>query len=102
MGETEISQEYISDIRKCLRNSSTALDKEVEDIIKAGRADLIRAGVLQAKAEDEEDPLIKRALTNYAKAEFGLDNPDSEKYRAAYERMRTALTLATDYITEEG
>ena len=58
-------------------------------------------GVLPAKAEDEQDPLIMRAVATYVKAEFGLDNDDSEKYRASYKEQRNGLTLSDSYIASE-
>ena len=58
-------------------------------------------GVLPAKAEDEQDPLIMRAVATYVKAEFGLDNDDSEKYRASYKEQRNGLALSDSYIASE-
>lgn len=55
-------------------------------------------GVDRSKAEDEADPLILRAVATYVKAEFGLDNPDAEKYRASYKEQRNGLTLSDAYL----
>ena len=99
-----VSSEYVATIRLRLRNSSNALDSEITDIINAARADLVLGGVREDKANDESDPLILRAVQTYVKAEFGLDNPDADKYRAAYKELRNGLTLSDSYIksAEEG
>ena len=97
-----VSSEYVATIRQRLRNSSNALDNEITDLINAARADLVLGGVLESKAEDESDPLILQAISTYVKAEFGLDNDDSEKYRASYKEQRNGLTLSERYIAEGG
>ena len=95
-----VSSEYVATIRQRLRGSSTALDGEITDLINAARADLARVGVNEARAADESDPLILQAISTYVKAEFGLDNEDSDKYRASYKEQRNALALAEEYIAE--
>lgn len=99
-----ISDSYIASVRLSVRNTSTAFDSEITDLINAARADLVLGGVLEDKANDESDPLILRAVQTYVKAEFGLDNPDADKYRAAYKELRNGLTLSDSYIksAEEG
>ena len=96
-----IGAEYLTSIRQYIRLTSTIHDSELEDLINAARADLVLGGVLPAKAEDEQDPLIMRAVATYVKAEFGLDNDDSEKYRASYKEQRNGLALSDSYIASE-
>ena len=91
----------MTSIRQYMRLTSTIHDSELEDLINAARADLVLGGVLPAKAEDEQDPLIMRAVATYVKAEFGLDNDDSEKYRASYKEQRNGLALSDSYIASE-
>ena len=75
----EVSSEYLSDIRLRARSSGDKLDGEIKDLILAARADLVRGGVLPARAADETDPLVKQAISTYVKAEFGLDTDDADK-----------------------
>lgn len=96
-----IGAEYLTSIRQYMRLTSTIHDSELEDLINAARANLVLGGVLPAKAEDEQDPLIMRAVATYVKAEFGLDNDDSEKYRASYKEQRNGLALSDSYIASE-
>ena len=98
MAAVEIGGEYLSRIRQYLRLTTTTHDREIEDLIRAARADLILGGVNRARAENENDPLILRAVATFVKAEFGLDNDDSEKYRASYREQRDALTLSDAYM----
>lgn len=99
----EVSSEYLSDIRLRVRSSVDKLDGEIKDLILAARADLVRGGVLPARAADETDPLVKQAISTYVKAEFGIDNDDADKYRASFRNQKIALSMASEYIepTEE-
>lgn len=99
----EVSSEYLSDIRLRVRSSVDKLDGEIKDLILAARADLVRGGVLPARAADETDPLVKQAISTYVKAEFGLDNDDADKYRTSFRGQKIALSMASEYIepTEE-
>ena len=80
-----------------ITTAKTKLDDEIRDLILAARADLVRVGVSKKKAQDEKDPLIKRAISAYVKAEFGLDNKDAEDYRASYQMQRDELSISSDY-----
>lgn len=96
-----IGQTYLESVRLYMRLTAQTFDSELTDLINAARADMVLGGVLEDRASDESDPLVLRAVATYVKAEFGLDNDDSEKYRAAYSELKTRLMLADAYITEE-
>lgn len=96
-----IGQTYLASVRLYMRLTAKTFDSELTDLINAARADMVLGGVLEDRASDENDPLVLRAVAAYVKAEFGLDNADSEKYRAAYNDLKTRLMLADAYITEE-
>lgn len=93
-----VSYEYLASVRHSVRLSSTVYDGELTDLIDAARADLVLGGVIRESAYDETDPLIKKAVTTYVKAEFGLDNEDADRYRASYKEQRNSLTLSDKYI----
>ena len=92
-----VSEEYLADFRGYLRITTDKLDGEIRDLILAARRDLVRVGVSTERAQDETDPLIKRAISTYVKAEFGLDNEDADAYRASYQMQRAELSLASAY-----
>lgn len=90
------------DVKTALRVTinDEGINQEIEDLIEAARSDLIRAGVSpeKVKANDEQlDPLIKRAVTVYCKANFGYDNPDAERFQQSYDMIRQELSLSGDY-----
>lgn len=91
----------LNDVKVALRvaATTTAFDGEVQDLINAAIADLKLAGVTTAKAVDT-DPLIKRAIVTYCKANFGYDNPDAGRFWRSYESLKNHITLSADYVTE--
>lgn len=84
----------LEDIKIALRISTAHFDGEIETLIAACKLDLGLAGVA---VTTDTDPLIKRAVTLYAKANFGYDNADSEKFQKSYELLKCSLSLAGDY-----
>lgn len=97
--EAAVSLEYLATFRQALRISAEVFDGEISDLIRAARKDLILGGVRPARAADEDDPLVRRAVATYVKAEFGMDNEDADKYRAAYDRLKVSLAMASDYVS---
>lgn len=89
----------IDDIKQCLRISSTntSFDTEIQDLIDACKQDLWLSGILQEKIIDT-DPLIKRAITVYVKANYGFENPDYDKLMVAYNSLRNHLCMSMEYI----
>lgn len=70
-------------------------DYDLNGLIEACKADLHICGIAQNKIL-ESDPLINRAIIFYCKAYFR--NSDSqERYRKAYEALKTALSMSGDY-----
>jgi uncharacterized phage protein (predicted DNA packaging) len=91
----------LNDLKKVLRATEPAFDDEIKDLINASIQDLKLSGVLPAKADDDTDPLIRRAITTYVKAHFGWDNPDFEKLVEAYNMLKMHLTLSKEYTEIE-
>lgn len=89
----------LDDIKIMLRisPSNTAFDSEIIGLIEAARHDLMLSGVSPIKANDDTDPLIKRAVSVYVKSNFGWNNPDAERLQKSYDLLKTHLTLAGDY-----
>lgn len=89
----------LEDVKLALRVSSVSFNPEVQDLIDSARLDLIQAGVSSLIVENEEeiDPLIKRAIVLYAKANYGLDSPNAERFGESYKLLKMHLSLAGDY-----
>jgi hypothetical protein len=87
----------IDDVKLSLRIKTSSLDEEISDLIEACKADLRISGI---KVIVEKDPLIKRAIVVYCKANFGLDEKDSEKYQRSYDLLKEHMALCSEYNTE--
>ena len=84
-------------VKLALRIKATSLDSEITDLIEACKIDLSISGI---KVINDTDPLIQRAIIVYCKANFGLDNKESEKYQLSYDMLKQSLALCSDYNTE--
>lgn len=78
-----------------IRKSSGSLDDEIKQTVEAALLDLSIAGI---KNIDAGDALIKQAVKLYLKAQFGF-NEESDKYEVAYEHVKAAMSLCSDYTT---
>lgn len=84
-------------IKLALRIKNYKLDDEINDLIEACKIDLFISGVKKIQLTD---PIIQRAIILYCKANFGLDNKDSEKYQKSYDLLKQSLKLCGDYNVE--
>lgn len=84
----------LSAVKLALRITSNCFDSELAVLINACKLDLKLAGVAVI---EESDPLILRAVTLYAKANFGYDNTECEKFQKSYDLLKCSLSLAGDY-----
>lgn len=84
----------LESIKLALRIKSSAFDEEIIELIESSKIDLKISGITNIK---EDDPLVCQAIKTYCKANFGLDNKDSEKYQASYESLKQHLSLCGDY-----
>lgn len=89
----------LDDVKLALRVTNMAFDNEIEDLIKAAQQDLVLAGVDENKVKNNEDPLIKRAIVVYCKANFGYDNPDAERFQKSYDLLKMHLALSLEYTS---
>lgn len=86
----------LDDVKLAIRMSNTAYDTDIMDLIEEAKADMVLAGIVES-AIVETDPLIKRAIKTYCKANFGLNNPDSLKLQQSYEALRNHLSMSIEY-----
>lgn len=84
----------LAKIKQSLRITHDELDGEISDLIEAAMMDLSISGIVKFP---ENDPLILRAVTLYAKANFGLSNDESEKFLQGYTSLKIHLALCGDY-----
>ena len=84
-------------VKLALRIKTNAYDGEINDLINAALADLAAAGITN---QDEEDPLIIRAVVTFCRANFGSP-ADYDKMKTSYDEQKAMMQMATGY-TEWG
>ena len=89
----QIAEELLPDAKVWIRKTVSNLDGEVKQTVAACMLDLKNAGIVNFNAKD---PLLQQAAKLYLKAQFGYDDK-SEKWEAAYEHLKAALSLSSDY-----
>lgn len=92
----------IGKIKLALRVSADQLNEEIEDCIDACYRDMARVGI-RVYEEDgnirdkiETDGLVISCQKLYARWQFNFEGA-AERYRAAYESTRDAMSLSSDY-----
>ena len=88
-----LAEKLLPEAKKWIRKSVSNLDTEIQQTVAACMLDLKNAGVANFR---EDDPLLQQAAKLYLKAHFGYDDK-SEKWEAAYERLKAALSLSGEY-----
>jgi hypothetical protein len=76
--------------------TATEYDNEIDAIVDAAVVDLLTSGVSAAAVEDP-DSYVLQAIILYAKAQFGLDNPDAERYMQSYQALAGRLAMTSEY-----
>lgn len=90
----------LEEVKTALRisASNSVFNDEINTLILAARLDLVQAGVSADVVNDTDpDALIKRAIVTYAKANFGYDNPEANRFERAYTMLKQHLSLYGDY-----
>lgn len=72
-------------------------DDEIADVIEAARAELVAGGVADAKANGDSDGRVRLAIKVYVKANFGMDNPDAERFMKSFDVMLTSMSGDSAY-----
>ena len=80
-------------VKMALRISTTALDNELADLIKAAEQDLGVAGVV---LPDTLNEICTTAIITYCKMRFGMPD-DVEWLKKSYDEQKAQLVTATGY-----
>lgn len=91
----------LKDAKLVLRMSEECVDfdTEIQGLIDASLQDLGLAGVEQ---RDLDDPLIKRAVMTYVKANFGEVKTDVyNRLKSAYDEQKAQLSMSLDHRSVE-
>lgn len=93
----------LDDMRLLVRVAGNDMDGEIEGLVAAARADMLRVGVGPALLEPEAmDPLAKQAVACYVKAHFGFDNVDAARLDESYRRIVCDLLNSTANVESAG
>ena len=86
------------DIKSSLRLSGTTFDDEAMMLASAAKRDLLLSGVPESLwvGSEPTDDLVRLAVIVYAKAHFGIDNPESERFLKIYYQIEKDLSLHGD------
>ena len=87
----------LDDVKIALRVSTTAFDEEINMLIEAAFQDMVRVGLdpqyLGISEPNNDVPqynppsLVKHAICCYAKANFGYDNAEAERFNTSYRQV---------------
>lgn len=80
-----------------ITTDDVGINAEIQNLIDSAIMDLRMSGINQLKLTYPLDSIIVRAISLYAKANFGFDNPDSEKLMESYRSLETHLALSEEY-----
>lgn len=90
----------LQSVKNAMRIDGPYHDEELTDLIETAKLLLKEAGVLEIRIIDT-DPLIRKAVVTYCKANFGIDATEGEKFALAFERMKNLLSLLSSYTEPE-
>lgn len=83
----------IENVKSALRITTSDMDDDINDLIRAAKADLRMSGV---RIIQDTDPLTIQAVKLYCKAHFG-DNDSNNKFLNAYQALKISMSLAGEF-----
>lgn len=83
----------LDEVKTALRVTEDVFNDRIESLINVARADLARAGITEAAADD---PLVKEAIITYCRATFGTP-ADAARMLEIYKQQRQTLAMSTGY-----
>lgn len=90
----------LQSVKNAMRIDEEYHNEELTDLIETAKLLLREAGVLEVRLTDT-DPLIRKAVITYCKANFGIDATEGEKFAWSFEEMKKLLSLLSSYTEPE-
>lgn len=87
----------LSAVKLALGITIDDLDADIEATISSARAELIRAGIAEEKADDDTDPLISQAIKTYCKSIYTSDIDKAEKFMDAFKYQQECIRKSEGY-----
>ena len=98
--ETEVmtmaEETMLQKVKRALKLTTEQYDQELTDMIEEAKADLGLTGNLKAKADDEGDALIRRAIITYCRIHHGSPE-DYDRLVESYREQKGQMRIATGY-----
>lgn len=95
----------LDDARRAVRVSDETFDDEIRGHVRAALYDMRRAGVREHLLDPSRlSPLAHEAVMLWTKANFGYDNPESERFMSSYRQTLCDLlnSSANECDVEDG
>ena len=92
-----VGSDYLIAIKKAINVSASSYDADVTDKIEEARAEMIRIGVSPAAVLDEDDALIRRAVTTFVHAAYPEDEASAARYAESAEKQMGMLAMEPLY-----
>ena len=89
----------LNDVKIALRISHNALDTELTANIAEARAEMVRNGIEENIANDDNNPLIVAAIKTYCKMINTDDDKTAERYDASWKYQLDCLRKSTLEVT---
>lgn len=88
----------LAKVKLALRISHTSLDSAINDTIAAARAEMIRSGISEDKANSDTDTLITQAIITYCMSVYSnLGDKALERYAESWQYQIDNLRKSSDY-----
>ena len=84
-------------VKRALRISHSLLDDDITETINAARAEMIRSGVAEAKAKDDNDSLIVSAVKTYCLYTYANDTKMQDGYFKSWQYQLDCVRKSTGY-----
>lgn len=86
----------LAKVKNALRIDGEDHDEELQDLIATAQLLLLAAGIVEAKALDENDAIIRNLYITFSKSHFGADDA-KQRYAEAFDSMLTKVSLSSMY-----
>lgn len=84
-------------IKTALRITHTYLDRDILDTISTARAEMIRSGINNDKANDGNDALIAQAIKTYCLYVYAPNSKDAEGYFESWQYQLDNIRKTSAY-----
>ena len=92
-----VGNDYLAAVKKAIGVSAVSYNDDVTDKIEEARAEMIRVGVSPVMVLDEDDALIRRAVTTFVHAAYPEDEASAMRYAESAEKQMGMLAMEPLY-----